>query len=146
MKSMLRRLTNLLIGDSQGVRPADNIKSHKNLPLQKITRRELLRRESRIGASLFGPLPRKGQREFFCLDETTWIWYEQWVDEKGKTQSVTTRYEVGPEGVLKVQDGARYRYVDAYELGNLLAAARLYRQRVAAEIYGRPAGIGYTRT
>ncbi len=36
--------------------------------------RDLLRHEAKIGGELFGPLPQGGRREFFCLDEYTWIW------------------------------------------------------------------------
>ena len=44
--------------------------------------RELIRREAAIGGTLFGSLPKGGQRQFFCLDEHSWIWYEEWKDSQ----------------------------------------------------------------
>jgi hypothetical protein len=103
---------------------------------KKLTRRDLIRLESQIGAQLFGPVPAGHRREFFCLDDNTWIWYECWI-EKGKQLEVTTRYEVHPNGVLKVQDGQPYVVVEGEELQNLALAARLYHDRVAQEVYNR---------
>ncbi len=99
--------------------------------------RELLHREAKIGGELFGPLQPGGRREFFCLDEHTWVWHEEWVDQKtGVPHAVTTRYDVRPNGILKAQGGQGYRYVDQPEAQRLFRAARLYKQRVFNEIYG----------
>ncbi len=102
---------------------------------RKVTRRDLIRMESKIGAQLFGPIPLGHRREFFCLDDNTWVWYEEWVDKQGKRRELTTRYEVHPNGVLKVQDGQPYSVVEGEELRNLAIATDLYYQRVAREIY-----------
>lgn len=83
--------------------------------LAKLTRRDLIRMESKIGSQLFGPVPKGHRREFFCLDEHTWIWYEEWSDAKGKRQSITTRYEVHPNNILKVQDNQPYQVVEGEE-------------------------------
>ena len=56
----------------------------------------------------------------------------------------TTRYEIHDQGILKVQEGSRYSYLEGQELQNLDMAIRLYYERVAREIYkidpdtGRP--------
>lgn len=109
----------------------------KTRPLQKLTDRELLNLESAIGAQLFGPVALGHRREFFCLDEATWIWHEEWFDDKKKLQTATTRYEVQDKGILKVQGGARYSYLEGEELTNLLLAIRMYYERVMREVYGR---------
>jgi len=95
----------------------------------------LIRNEAKIGGQLFGPQPKGGKREFFCLDERTWIWHEEWVDEAGKYHMKTTRYDVRPDGVLKAQDGSQYHKVSKAEASRLLEAARLYRDRIYNEMY-----------
>jgi hypothetical protein len=99
------------------------------------TRRQLIQRESEIGGQLFGAVPEGHHRQFFNLDATTWIWYEEWVDEKGEKQHMTTRYEVHSNGVLKVQDNAPYYYIEGQELINLTMAIRTYYERVSREVY-----------
>lgn len=94
--------------------------------------RELLRLESEIGGELFGPVPKGHRREFFCLDRHTWIWHEEWM-ENGKRRVITTRYEVRPGGVLKIQDGQVYQRLSEPEARNLYWAIDMYGQRVDAE-------------
>lgn len=97
--------------------------------------RDLIRHEAKIGGQLFGPVPEGGRREFFCLDEHTWIWHEEWLDAKGNNQTRTTRYEVRPNGILKAQDGKAYQPVSDQETLRIRDAVRVYRRRVMAEIY-----------
>ncbi len=94
----------------------------------------LIRREARIGGQLFGPVPKGGRREFFCLDKYTWIWHEEWIDQTGNKQVKTTRYDVRPTGIIKVQDGQAARYVSREEAKRLDKAVTLYNQRVYAEL------------
>ena len=91
---------------------------------------DMIRREAKVGGQLFGPIPSGHQREFFCLDEHTWVWHEAWIDEKGKRQSVTTRYEMRPDGVLKAQNNRAYQTISRQEATNLKHAIRLYAERV----------------
>lgn len=93
--------------------------------------RELLRFEAETGKQLFGPVPKGHRREFFCLDYNTWIWHEEWM-ERGKRRLVTTRYELHPSGVLKIQDGHAYQHLSEPEARNLYWAIELYRQRVGS--------------
>lgn len=96
--------------------------------------RELIRQEAKIGAQLFGPLPKGHARQFFCLDRHTWIWHEEWRDKTGKHHVVTTRYEVRKNGVIKSQDGqASFQRLSDEEARNLYRAAQLYGERVGAE-------------
>jgi hypothetical protein len=97
--------------------------------------RNLLRHEARIGGQLFGPVPQGGRREFFCLDEYTWVWHEEWIDAHGKRQMKTTRYDIRPTGIMKVQDGQPSQYVSLEEGRRLYQAFQLYGQRVNAELY-----------
>lgn len=120
-----------------GAEPSRRIKTVAPKSFAKLTRRDLIRMESKIGAQLFGPIPKGHRREFFCLDEHTWIWYEEWTDDKGKPQSITTRYEVHPNNILKVQDGQPYQVVEGAELENLSTATSLYREQVIRGIYHR---------
>jgi len=97
--------------------------------------RSLLRREAKIGGEIFGPVQPGGKREFFCLDEHTWIWHEEWLDAKGVRKIKTTRYDIRPTGILKAQDGQGYQHVTAQEAERLLQAAKLYEQRIRSELY-----------
>ena len=94
--------------------------------------REMLTMESEIGGRLFGPIPKGHRREFFRLDRHTWVWHEEWL-EKGKRKMITTRYEVRPNAVLKVQDGQAYQRLTEPEARNLYWAISLYGQQVDTE-------------
>lgn len=97
--------------------------------------RDLLQHEARIGGELFGPVPSGGRREFFCLDEYTWIWYEEWLDKNKQRQSRTTRYDVRPGGITKIQDGNSYQELSDDEALRLYDAMKAYERRVRNEIY-----------
>lgn len=113
-----------------------SILPRKDQEERKIQRyRELLRKEAQMGGTLFGPIPQGVRREFFCLDEHTWIWHEEWVDKNGKQRVVTTRYDVRPNGVLKAQDGQPYTYVELEEGRRLMKAVRLYNRNVQTGLY-----------
>lgn len=109
----------------------DPFKAFRSRP----TRRQLIQRESEIGGELFGAVPEGHHRQFFNLDATTWIWYEEWTNKKGEKENMTTRYEVHPNGVLKVQDNAPYYFIEGQELINLTMAIRTYYERVSREVY-----------
>ena len=106
----------------------------KILPLSTEQRRAkllstLIHEEAKIGGKLFGPVPAGHHRQFFCLDESTWVWHEEWI-EKGERKVVTTRYTVHPGGVLKSQGDGRYHTLSVDEARNLYNATELYRQRI----------------
>ena len=123
---------NLITGANQ---IPNTMRMPKHRTRRPVTERELLTQESAIGAAIFGPIENGHERSFFCLDAATWIWYEQWQDAADITRSMTTRYEVHPEGILKVQEGARYHYLEGQELENLLAATDAYYKAVTKDIY-----------
>jgi len=128
MRKFAQKVASLITGDQ----PRD---AAKNRP--RFTRRDLIRMESHIGGKLFGPIPSGHRREFFQLDAHTWVWFEEWVDSATrKTVNSTVRYEVHDNGILKVQEGQPYAFVEGQELNNLVWAMHLYYEQVARHIYG----------
>ena len=97
--------------------------------------RNLIRREAKIGGTVFGEVPKGNRREFFCLDEHTWIWHEEWKDDNGQYQVKTTRYDVRPSGILKAQDGQPYQKVSRDEAVRLYQASQIYLRRIQNELY-----------
>lgn len=124
--SFVKKAFSLLTGESVNNRR----------PLNKLTERQLIERESEIGRDLFGPIPADHRREFFYLDADTWIWHEEWVDVgTGQQRATTTRYEVQMNGILKAQDGINYRFIEGTEQENFGLATRMYYERVMREVY-----------
>ena len=101
--------------------------------------RGIIRKEAKVGGQLFGPVGSNGRREFFCLDEKTWVWHEEWTDEQGVRRAVTTRYDVRADGVLKAQDGRPYQYVGYNEAKRLYQAVSIYNQQVDMALFGAAA-------
>jgi hypothetical protein len=97
--------------------------------------RNLMRHEARIGGELFGEVPKNRRREFFCLDEHSWVWHEEWIDESGEQHVVMTRYDIRPDGILKSQNGSHYQKVSKEEATRLARTAELYAERVKNEVY-----------
>lgn len=93
----------------------------------------LIHHEAKVGGKLFGHVPAGTRREFFCLDRHTWIWHEEWTDEAGKRQMMTTRYDVRPDGVLKSQGQQTYQRLSGVEAGNFYKAVEMYGRQVTAE-------------
>ncbi|TXG77813.1 hypothetical protein E6P97_00945 [Patescibacteria group bacterium] len=118
---MFQRLISSVIGDRTDQRKADLY-------------RNLIRREAQIGGTVFGPVPEGVRREFFCLDEHTWVCHEERQDEQGQHQIRTTRYDVRPSGVIKSQNGM-YQSLSPEEAQNLRSAVQLYQQRVTEQMY-----------
>jgi hypothetical protein len=141
MADILKKAFELLVGSDDVSLPSFSLPQKKR-PFRTLTERELIQLESEIGSKLFGPIPKGHRREFFNLDPDTWIWHEEWNDRLGKPQSSTTRYEVHDTGILKVQEGARYNFLEGQELENLQVAARLYYEQVMRGIYNRDPETG----
>lgn len=136
MSDLLKKTLSLLTGS-----PVESKRS-----LKKLTERELIELEAEIGGKLFGPIPAGHRREFFCLDEHTWVWHEEWVDEHKQRQVTSTRYEIHDNGILKAQDGKVYKFIEGTELRNLVLAIRLYYEAVARGIYKRDPVTGQPLT
>ena len=145
MASVLKKAVQLLTGS--GIDPSVDLsvskRDLKKRPFKNLSERDLIRLESEIGAELFGPVPAGHERSFFNLDEQTWIWFEQRKDpNSGRMMSTTTRYEVQDNGILKIQEGARYNFLEGQELANFMVAIRMYYERVTREIYHRDPATG----
>ncbi len=93
--------------------------------------RRLIRQEAKLGGQLFGSVPEGHSRQFFCLDEHTWVWHEEWL-QNGERQAMTTHYTMRPDGVLKSQDG-HYRRLSSQEARNLYRAIKIYHRRITTE-------------
>lgn len=106
-------------------------------PFKKMTKRDLIDLESKLGATIFGEMPEGGRREFFNLDEKTWIWYEEWVDGAGNTRELTTRYEIQENQIVKVQPGPRYEVLTGRELQNFKIAVMAYYELILRRVYRR---------
>ena len=141
MNALVKKTLELIVGDDTSF-DLLRVPRTKKRPLKVLTERELLRLESAIGAEIFGKIPEGHRREFFCLDEKTWIWHEEWSGEGRKLQTRTIRYEISDHGVLKVQDGARYNYIEGAELQNFALAIRMYYEQVARKVYKRDPDSG----
>lgn len=136
MNTVLKKAMKLVFADGTD-EPILHL-NKKNRPLEKLTERELIQLESQIGVTIFGAMPpHVTRREFFNLDESTWIWHEEITKQDGKTEELTTRYEVQPKGVLKVQPNYHYSYLDGVELQNFVLAAKEYYERIARQLYHR---------
>ena len=101
--------------------------------------RDMIHKEAAIGGQLFGPVPKGGRREFFCLDKHTWVWHEEWVDQNGRRQVVTTRYDVRQNGIFKAQDGQAYRRLTDEEAAHLFKAANMYFEALSSTVYSKAA-------
>ena len=122
--SLIQKALQLITGASTSKRP-----------LKTMTERQLIELENELGRELFGPIPNGHRRDFFCLDEHTWVWHEERTDVDNRPKVATTRYEVQPNGILKVQSGRVYKYIEGEELKNLTVAVRLYYERTMRDIY-----------
>ena len=123
---MIKKLLNSAIAQVTNTSEAERI---ENL------RQGLLRHEARVGGTVFGKIPKGRKRDFFCLDEHTWVWHEEWTDDSGKYHIVSTRYDVRPNGILKSQNGSHYQEIDRDEAYRLRDATQLYRERIKREVY-----------
>jgi hypothetical protein len=132
MRELFSKAMKLLVGSDPSFSLLKPIVSR---PLEKMTERELIQLESQIGAQLFGPVPKGTRREFFNVDAKNWIWHEEWMDANGTYQTLTTRYEIQPQGILKVRVGEPYAFIEGQELKNLSLAVQTYYERSMREIY-----------
>lgn len=123
---MIKKILNSALSQVTGNTEQDRVDS---------LRLGLLRHEAQVGGRVFGDVPKGHKRDFFCLDQHTWIWHEEWFDANGERHIVSTRYSVRPDGILKSQNGGHYQEVSRQEAYRLRDATRLYGERVKREVY-----------
>ena len=126
MTKFLKKVRSLVFADDSDAVSLLKFRK-KDRPLKKFTERELIQLES---------------EEFFNLDKDTWIWYEEVADGKGGRQELTTRYEVQPKGILKIQPNYRYSYLEGDELQNFVLATKEYYERVSRQLYKKDPQTG----
>lgn len=139
--SVFKKALTLLVGNTDDLAYLKMPKGQQSL--DKMTERELIQLESDIGREIFGIVPNGHRREFFCLDEKTCIWYEEYKGDDGKPVTLTTRYEFQGDRVLKAHNGARYTYIEGSELRNLLLAVSMYYESVMRKLYKRDPDTGH---
>ena len=93
---------------------------------------DFIRRESRVGRSIFGNAPYGVKRDFFCLDAETWIWHEE--NEKC---TKTTKYKIKSTEIIKSVNSGQYERVSLKEAKRFVAATRIYSKRINKEIYDK---------
>ena len=111
-----------------------SLKTQKDSQRRAEIDKALIHYEAKIGGELFGPIPAGNRREFFCLDEHTWVWHEEWTDKaSGKRRIMTTRYDLRSNGVLKSQGNNSYQKIRGNEVRHFYQAVDLYVQRTRTE-------------
>jgi hypothetical protein len=93
----------------------------------------ILRHESKLGAKIFKKSKDSMNREFYCLNETTWVW---------RQGAETVFYKVNPTNVYKSNDGVNYRLASKKEASHLYKAAKVYRNLVSEKIYNSLLALG----
>lgn len=123
---MLKDLLNSILSQVSTTKEQDRLET---------LRLGLLRHEAKVGGQVFGTVPKGHKRDFFCLDEHTWIWHEEWVDANGERHVVSTRYDIRPDSILKSQNGSHYQEIGREEAYRLRDATKLYCDRVQRQVY-----------
>ena len=90
------------------------------LPFKKMNQRDLVDLESSLGATIFGAIPEGHRREFFNVDNDTWIWHEEWAVGNKQICERTIRYEISETQVIKVEPGPHYTHIKGKELNNFI--------------------------
>lgn len=96
---------------------------------------DLINAESRLGSTIFGPIPAGHRREFFHDRQGVWIWHEDWQDATSGERQLTVRYEVRKSGVYKKISAGNYFKLEGGELENFRRAAHAYLKVIKAYLY-----------
>ncbi len=100
--------------------------------------KQLIDIEAEIGGTVFGPTQPDEDRRFYCLDECTWVYQNEYRDLiTGKKKQMIIRYELHPNGVLKVVNGNNHSMVQDDEAKRLTEAIKLYYKLVMEKVYGK---------
>lgn len=93
----------------------------------------ILKHEAKLGAAIFKKTEDEVKREFYCLNETTWVW---------RQGAEIVFYKVNPTSIYKSNDGLSYRLAGRKEAKRLYDAARAYRHIVKAQVYDSLLALG----
>ncbi len=113
--------------------------AESNSTAVRLTRADLINAESRLGSTIFGPIPEGHRREFFHDRENIWIWHEDWTDERHHSHELTVRYEVRISGVYKKVSAGKYFKLEGDELENFRQATHAYLHVIKKHLYNQPA-------
>lgn len=116
-------------------RLAANYTSH---PSVRMTRADLINAESKLGSTIFGPIPAGHRREFFHDQNNVWIWHEDWYDGQNNPHQMTVRYEVRTTGIYKKVSAGKYLKLEGDELENFRKATHAYLDVIKKNLYNRP--------
>lgn len=108
-------------------------------PTVRLTRADLINAESRLGSTIFGPIPAGHRREFFHDQKNIWIWHEDWYDGQHNPHQMTVRYEVRTSGIYKKVATGKYLKLEGDELDNFRKATHAYLYVIKKNLYNRPA-------
>lgn len=108
-------------------------------PSVRLTRADLINAESRLGSTIFGPIPAGHRREFFHDQKNIWIWHEDWYDGQHNPHQMTVRYEVRTSGIYKKVATGKYLKLEGDELENFRRATHAYLYVIKKNLYNRPA-------
>lgn len=131
-----------LIGDTNDL-PVFSFRAQKarlNAPKAYATG-DLLQIEGAYGGQLIDrQYPTAGATHtFFCLppDDTCKYssWYLHQQPAHPQQAPTTIRYEIQPAGILKIEPGAKYSYLEGAELQQFVDMTALYTQQVAGNLY-----------
>lgn len=116
------------------------------IPARRIHRRDdsislperLIEKEAALGGDLFGSSDNDCRRQFFCLDEHTWIWHETRTDKATGAQRFTIlRYDISSAGQVykKQNNGIDWQPLGFKETENFKQAVEAYRYSVLRRLY-----------
>ncbi len=104
-------------------------------PSVRMTREDLINAESKLGSTIFGPIPAGHRREFFHDKQNVWIWHEDWYDGQRNPHQMTVRYEVRTSGVYKKVSTGSYFKLEGEELENFRKATHAYLYVIKKHLY-----------
>jgi hypothetical protein len=131
MTSILNRLSSYILGASPRFSPS-----------------QLIDRESKLGSTIFGTLPKGISNRHFFYDKDG-HWYFSQVITDGRPREETIHYQIFTHGIQKTtsvrylndtrqQVPLQHEWIVGEEVTNLLAAAKIYKQRIS-ELYANSA-------
>lgn len=106
-------------------------------PSVRMTRADLINAESKLGSTIFGPIPEGHRREFFHDQKNIWIWHEDWYDGQRNPHQMTVRYEVRTSGIYKKVSTGKYFKLEGEELENFRKATHAYLYVIRKNLYNR---------
>ena len=100
----------------------------------KLTEDDLINAESKLGGTLFGPIPEGHRREFFRYRHNIWVYHESWTYRR-KRMEATITYKVRENGVYKCPLGGECVKIVGAELSNFRIATKEYLKLVKNKLY-----------